>query len=94
MSDTTTIWLMPEGNTTRGGEPAQPPSQPLNPNQVLDTAFLLGRPKRVVEQIAEMREAGVRNIMLNVNMGNIPQEQVERSMRLFGEQVLPKVRSL
>ena len=77
-----------------GGEPAQPPSQPLNPNQVLDTAFLLGPPKRVVEQIAEMREAGVRNIMLNVNMGNIPQEQVERSMRLFGEQVLPKVRSL
>jgi alkanesulfonate monooxygenase SsuD/methylene tetrahydromethanopterin reductase-like flavin-dependent oxidoreductase (luciferase family) len=52
-------------------------------------AFLAGSPRRVAEQIAELREAGVRNLLLNVNVGQISPEKVERSMRLFGDKVLP-----
>ncbi len=36
---------------------------------------------------------GVRNLLLNVNVGQISHEKVERSMRLFGEKVLPVVTS-
>jgi len=39
------------------------------------------------------RDAGVRNLLLNVNVGQMPREQVESSMRLFGEKVLPLFRS-
>jgi hypothetical protein len=40
-----------------------------------------------------LREAGVRNLLLNVNVGQMPAEQVERSMKLFGEKVLPMFRA-
>ena len=42
------------------------------------------------EQIAALQQAGVRNLLLNVNVGQLPPAQVERSMRLFGEKVLPR----
>ena len=60
---------------------------------MVEHAFLAGSPKRVAEQIAELRDAGVRNLLLNVNVGQMPREQVESSMRLFGEKVLPLFRS-
>ena len=50
---------------------------------------MAGTPQRVIEQIAELKDAGVRNLLLNMNVGQMPREQVERSMRAFGEKVLP-----
>lgn len=76
-----------------GGEPARQPGQPPPPGEVVEHAFLAGSPKRVAEQIAELRDSGVRNLLLNVNTGQMPHEQVESSMRLLGERVLPKFRS-
>jgi alkanesulfonate monooxygenase SsuD/methylene tetrahydromethanopterin reductase-like flavin-dependent oxidoreductase (luciferase family) len=74
------------------GLPPRKPGQPPSPNEMVEHVFLAGSPKRVAEQIAALHEAGVRNLMLNVNMGQLPAEQVERSMRLFGEKVLPLFR--
>jgi alkanesulfonate monooxygenase SsuD/methylene tetrahydromethanopterin reductase-like flavin-dependent oxidoreductase (luciferase family) len=76
-----------------GGLPPRNPGAPPTPNEMVEHAFLAGTPKRVAEQIAALRDAGLRNLMLNVNVGQMPQEQVERSMRLFGEKVLPLFRS-
>jgi len=47
----------------------------------------------VAEQIAALRDAGVRNLLLNVNVGQMLPEQVERSMQRFGEKVLPMCRA-
>lgn len=74
-----------------GGEPPRPPGQPPTAAEMVEHAFLLGSPERIVDQIAELREAGVRNLLLNVNVGQIPHEQVVRSMRLFGDKVLPRI---
>jgi len=57
---------------------------------MIEHAFLAGTPQRVAEQVAALRDAGVRNLLLNVNVGQMPAEQVERSMQLFGEKVLPR----
>ena len=76
-----------------GGAPPRKPGDPPPAGEVVEHAFLAGSPKRVAEQIAELRDAGVRNLLLNVNVGQMPQEQVESSMRLFGEKVLPLFRS-
>jgi alkanesulfonate monooxygenase SsuD/methylene tetrahydromethanopterin reductase-like flavin-dependent oxidoreductase (luciferase family) len=74
-----------------GGEPPRPPGQPPTAAEMVEHAFLLGSPERIVDQIAELREAGVRNLLLNVNVGQILHEQVVRSMRLFGDKVLPRL---
>jgi alkanesulfonate monooxygenase SsuD/methylene tetrahydromethanopterin reductase-like flavin-dependent oxidoreductase (luciferase family) len=80
-------------NYNPGGVPPRPPDQAPPPGEVVETAFLAGTPRRVAEQIAELRDAGVRNLLLNMNVGQIPPKQVERSMRTFGEKVLPAFRA-
>lgn len=74
------------------GLPPRQPGQPPSPNELVEHVFVAGSPRRVAEQIAALRDAGVRNLMLNVNMGQLPHDQVERSMRLFGAKVLPLFR--
>ena len=75
-----------------GGAPPRPPGQPPTAGEMVEHAFLAGTPETVASKIHELQQAGVRNLLLNVNVGQIPHEQVERSMRLFGEKVLPQFR--
>ena len=75
-----------------GGIPAREASQPPRPNEVMEHAFLAGSPKTVAEQIAGLRDVGVRNLLLNINVGQMAQHRVESSLRLFGEKVLPLFR--
>ena len=56
----------------------------------MEHAFLVGTPATVAGKLEELRDTGVRNMLLNPNVGQIPAKQVERSLRLFGEKVLPK----
>jgi alkanesulfonate monooxygenase SsuD/methylene tetrahydromethanopterin reductase-like flavin-dependent oxidoreductase (luciferase family) len=79
-------------NFNPGGVPPRRPGEAPPAGEVLEHAFLAGTPNRVAEQIAELRTAGVRNLLLNTNVGQILPDQVEKSMRLFGDQVLPKFR--
>ena len=72
--------------------PAMNPNQPRPAGEVVEQAFLAGTPRRVAEQVAELKDIGARNVMLNVNVGQIAPQHVERSLRLFGEQVMPKFR--
>jgi alkanesulfonate monooxygenase SsuD/methylene tetrahydromethanopterin reductase-like flavin-dependent oxidoreductase (luciferase family) len=76
-----------------GGLPPRKPGTSPSPNEMVEHAFLAGTPKHVAEQVAALREVGVRNLLLNVNVGQIPPKQVEHSMKLFGEQVLPMFRA-
>ena len=85
--------LEPRIKYNPGGVPPRPPGQAPPPGEVMEHAFLAGTPERVAEQIAELRNAGVRNLLFNANVGQIPADQVEKSMRLFGERVLPKFRA-
>jgi alkanesulfonate monooxygenase SsuD/methylene tetrahydromethanopterin reductase-like flavin-dependent oxidoreductase (luciferase family) len=72
------------------GEPQPASGQGPPAGEVVEHAFLVGTPKRVVEQLADLKDAGVRNLLLNVNTGQMTPEQVERSVRLFGKEVMPK----
>jgi alkanesulfonate monooxygenase SsuD/methylene tetrahydromethanopterin reductase-like flavin-dependent oxidoreductase (luciferase family) len=76
-----------------GGEPPRPPGQGSTAAEMVEHAFLAGSPERIIDQIAALREAGVRNLLLNVNVGQIAHDKVERSMRLFGDKVLPVIPS-
>ena len=52
---------------------------------------LVGSPRRVAEQLAQMRDAGIRNLMLT-NRGLMSPEKTARSLRLFSEKVMPLFR--
>ena len=75
-----------------GGVPPRDPNQPPAPAEMVEHAFLAGTPETVAAGIKELEGTGLRNLLLNPNVGQIPLEQVEKSMRLFGDKVLPLVR--
>ena len=72
-----------------GGFPKPPPGTPLAPGEDLHQSFIVGTPDQAAERIAELRDIGVRNLMLKLNTGEMPPEKVRASMKLFGEKVLP-----
>ena len=53
--------------------------------------LLVGSPKRVAEQMAMLRDHGVRNLMLS-HRGVMPRDKALQSLRLFSEQVVPLFR--
>ena len=48
----------------------------------------MGGPKRVAEQVAQMRDVGIRNLMLT-NRGLMSLEKTESSLRMLSEKVMP-----
>ena len=59
---------------------------------VLATGSLYGSPARVRDQVAELRDAGVRHLLCQTGFGDISHEQNLASMRRFGEEVMPAFR--
>ncbi|MDA0265021.1 MAG: LLM class flavin-dependent oxidoreductase [Chloroflexi bacterium] len=49
---------------------------------------MVGSPKRVAEQVAMMRDVGVRNLMLT-NRGLVSQDKAAKSLHLLSEKVMP-----
>ena len=60
-----------------------------NLEEKFEDSFIVGTPKEVEEQIAELHDIGVQNLMLKMNTGNMPQEDVLNSISLFSEKIAP-----
>jgi alkanesulfonate monooxygenase SsuD/methylene tetrahydromethanopterin reductase-like flavin-dependent oxidoreductase (luciferase family) len=60
----------------------------------IDRPFLCGGPAAVVDQIGELREAGVGNMDMSFTWPNIAYAQQLRSMEVVGKSVLPQIRAL
>ena len=73
-----------------GGVPQEEIDTPRFPAEYVEHAFLAGTPETVAEGIHQLKQAGVRNLMLNFNVGELTSEQVENSLRMFGSKVLPQ----
>jgi alkanesulfonate monooxygenase SsuD/methylene tetrahydromethanopterin reductase-like flavin-dependent oxidoreductase (luciferase family) len=58
----------------------------------LEAATLYGTPRRVAEQVAELRDAGARHVLCQMSYGYLPHARIMESMRAFGEQVMPRFR--
>ena len=56
----------------------------------LATASLYGTPRRVAEQLAEIRDAGVHHVLCQMSCGHLPHPSILESMRRFGEDVRPR----
>ena len=56
---------------------------------VLATGSIFGGPERVREQVAELKDAGVRHLLCQTGFGDMSHDQNLGSMRRFGEHVMP-----
>ncbi len=72
-----------------GGLPPPDPNRPVPAGESFEHSFIVGTPPQVAEQVAEIRDIGIRNLMLKLNTGEMDTHRVQRSMQLFGEQVMP-----
>ena len=72
-----------------GGFPPPDPNRPIPAGESLEHSFIMGTPSQVAEQVADMRDIGVRNLMLKLNVGEMDTHKVQKSMRMFGEKVMP-----
>lgn len=55
----------------------------------LSSGTLIGSAEDVAEQVAELREAGAGHLLCQMSFGYLDHERIKRSMRRFGETVIP-----
>ena len=72
------------------GFPPLDTSKPLPVGEDFDQATIIGTPSQVADQVAELRDLGVRNLMLKINVGEMDTDAVQKAIKLFGESVMPK----
>lgn len=75
-----------------GGGPPQQGSGTSSSRENLEMSFIMGTPSQVADELAAFQDAGVRNLMLKFNTGEMDTQQAQTSMRLFGEKVMPILR--
>jgi len=63
----------------------------LGEDKALDQAAVAGDPEEVADRIRQDQEAlGIEFMMGAFSRGGLPHEKVSRSLRLFGEKVMPR----
>jgi natural product biosynthesis luciferase-like monooxygenase protein len=64
----------------------------LSDEQALEEAAILGDPEEVVDKIRAHHEAlGITYFMCSFSRGGVPHDRILKSMRLFGEKVIPRL---
>ncbi|GAC1324191.1 MAG: LLM class flavin-dependent oxidoreductase [Chloroflexota bacterium] len=61
---------------------------------LFEDSLLIGSPATVRARVAELAAAGVGELACWMNFGGLPTDRVERSMRLFAEEVMPACRAV
>ena len=65
--------------------------RPVGPHE--RTEMIFGGPQTCIEKLEQLgEEAGVNNLVCWMNFGGLPMEMMERSMRLFADEVMPALR--
>ncbi len=59
-------------------------------DEMLESHLVIGTPKTCVERLKTLRDVmGIDHFAANVWFGDMPQDKVLKSMRLFAEEVMP-----
>lgn len=90
MAEVRERWNPPDQEVSRQGLPLPRSAYGPTPDPAANEA-LVGSPKRVAEQIALLRDAGARNLMLT-NRGLMSEEKTKSSMQLLSQRVMPSFR--
>lgn len=75
-------------NPKHGSPDLSPPKEEISRTDFNNT-FIAGTPKDVSEQISELQNIGVKNLMVKINIGEMDQKIVFRTMELLANHVRP-----
>ncbi len=53
--------------------------------------ILVGSPETIVERIRGFQEAGATQMLVAMQLGDIPHEETIKSIELFGREVIPAI---
>jgi len=63
-------------------------------NTYFPNRVLMGGPEQAIARIRQLKEAGITQVALVVDFGSMPQDEIMRSMEVFGRKVLPRIREI
>lgn len=67
---------------------------PLTPDEMADQAMIVtGDPESCIRAVKRYEETGADELIICMQMGNIPHEKIMRSIELFGSEIIPKFQS-
>lgn len=72
------------------GFPPIDPTKPLPAGEDFEKACIVGTPDQVADQIASLRDLGVRNLMMKLNVGEMDTYAVQKSIKLIGQHIMPR----
>ena len=90
MQEYRTRWNPPDFRMDHQSPPMGPEGYKPTPDPD-GSENIIGSPQRVAEQLAQMRDAGIRNLMLT-NRGLMSPEKTAQSLKLFSDKVMPLFR--
>ena len=84
----------PDPEAYKGYQRREAGQQELTFERYFPGRVLMGGPEQAVDRIRELRDVGITQIGMLVDFGSLAQEEIMRSLEIFGREVLPKVRDL
>ena len=90
MQEYRTLWNPPDFRMDRQTPPMDREGYAATPDPDA-SENIIGSPSRVADQLSQMRDAGIRNLMLT-NRGLMSPDKTAKSLKLFSEKVMPMFR--
>jgi natural product biosynthesis luciferase-like monooxygenase protein len=84
----------PDPEAYKGYDRREAGQQQLDFERYFPGRVVMGGPDQVVDRIAELRDIGITQVAFLVDYGSLAQEEIMKSLRIFGEKILPRVRGL
>lgn len=84
----------PDPEAYKGYQRRESGQQELTFERYFPGRVLMGGPDQAVERIEVLREIGITQIAMLVDFGSLAQQEIMRSLEIFGREILPKVRDL
>ena len=84
----------PDPEAYKGYDRREAGQQQLNFERYFPGRVVMGGPEQVVERIKELRRIGITQVSFLIDFGALSQNQIMKSLKAFGEKILPRVRDI
>ena len=84
----------PDPEAYKGYDQRDKGTQQLTFDRYFPGRVVMGGPDQVVERIHELRRIGITQVSFLIDFGSLSQEEIMKSLHVFGEKILPLIRDI
>ena len=84
----------PDPEAYKGYDRREAGQQQLNFERYFPGRVVMGGADQVVDRIRELRRIGITQVSFLIDFGSLSQEEIMKSLKIFGEKILPRVREI